>query len=93
MTALSAWHEAAISGKHDRKAFDCGEPALTVFLRRHARRSHERGGAKACLATEDDSRLLEPRAGGARLRGNACAAGSACERRRCSCEASRLRRY
>jgi GNAT superfamily N-acetyltransferase len=48
-----AWHEEPISKKHDREAFDCGEEALNEFLRRYARKSHERGGAKTFLAVED----------------------------------------
>ncbi len=50
---LPAWHEEPISRKHDRKAFDCGETALNDFLQRHARQSHERGGAKTFLAIDD----------------------------------------
>jgi GNAT superfamily N-acetyltransferase len=45
-----AWHEEPISKKHDREAFDCGDEALNEFLRRYARKSHERGGAKTFLA-------------------------------------------
>ncbi len=33
--------------------FDCGEEALNKFLRRHARKSHELGGAKTFLAIDD----------------------------------------
>lgn len=50
---MTAWHEEPISKKHDREAFDCGEEALNEFLRRHARKSHELGGAKTFLAMED----------------------------------------
>lgn len=50
---VKAWHEEPIGKKHDREAFDCGEAALNEFLRRHARRSHELGGAKTFLAIED----------------------------------------
>jgi GNAT superfamily N-acetyltransferase len=52
MTA-AAWHEEAIARKHNREAFDCGEPALNDFLRRYARKSHELGGAKTFLAIDD----------------------------------------
>ncbi len=44
------WREEPIAKKHDRASFDCGEPALNEFLRRHARQSHERGAAKTFLA-------------------------------------------
>ena len=50
---MTAWHEEAIHKKHDREAFDCGEDELNEFLRRHARKSHERGGAKTFLAIDD----------------------------------------
>ena len=50
---MTAWHEEPISKKHDREAFDCGDDALNQFLRRYARKSHERGGAKTFLAIED----------------------------------------
>lgn len=50
---MAAWHEEPISKKHDREAFDCGEPALNEFLRLYAHQSHERGGAKTFLAIDD----------------------------------------
>lgn len=54
-----AWHEEAISKRHDREAFDCGQEALNEFLRRYARKSHELGGAKTFLALDDaDNRTI-----------------------------------
>lgn len=50
---MTGWREEPISKKHDREAFDCGEEALNEFLRRYARKSHERGGAKTFLAIDD----------------------------------------
>ena len=50
---LPAWHEEPIGRHHNREAFDCGEPALNEFLKRHARRNHEMGGAKTFLAVAD----------------------------------------
>jgi GNAT superfamily N-acetyltransferase len=50
---VTAWHEEPISKKHDRESLDCGDEALNEFLRRYARKSHERGGAKTFLAIED----------------------------------------
>jgi GNAT superfamily N-acetyltransferase len=44
------WREEPVAKKHDRSSFDCGEPALNEFLRRHARQSHDRGAAKTFLA-------------------------------------------
>jgi len=47
-----AWHEEAIGRHHDRKSFDCGDADLDGFLQRHARQSHEQGGAKTFLAID-----------------------------------------
>ena len=56
---ISAWHEEPISKRHDRSSFDCGEPALNEYLRQHARKSHEQGGAKTFLAISDsDASIL-----------------------------------
>ncbi len=52
---MTPWREEPISKKHDRETFDCGEEALNDFLRRYARKGHERGGAKTFLAIIDDS--------------------------------------
>ena len=49
MNALD-WREEPIAKKHDRASFDCGEPELNEFLRRHARQSHDKGAAKTFLA-------------------------------------------
>jgi len=51
--SLPAWHEEPVSKKHDRETFDCGEAKLNEFLQRHARRSHDLGGAKTFLAVDD----------------------------------------
>ena len=48
--SLPDWREEPIAKKHGRASFDCGEPALNDFLRRHARQSHEKGAAKTFLA-------------------------------------------
>lgn len=50
---LPPWHEEAISKTHDRGNFDCGEAPLNEFLQRHARKSHDLGGAKTFLAIGD----------------------------------------
>ncbi len=50
---LPAWHEEAITRKHDRKAFDCGDAELNDFLQRYARQSHDLGGAKTFLAIDE----------------------------------------
>jgi len=55
---VTAWHEEPISKKHDREGFDCGDEALNEFLRRYARKSHERGGAKTFLAIADADKAI-----------------------------------
>jgi GNAT superfamily N-acetyltransferase len=50
---LPAWHEEAIEKRHDRAGFDCGDTDLNEFLQRHARKSHEKGGAKTFLVIDD----------------------------------------
>ncbi|MEG6551630.1 GNAT family N-acetyltransferase, partial [Desulfocurvibacter africanus] len=56
---IPAWHEEPIARTHDREAFDCGETALNDFLRQHARKSHQQGGAKTFLAIDDrDGRTI-----------------------------------
>ena len=58
--SLRDWREAPISKAHDRDAFDCGEAELNEFLRRHARQSNEKGGAKTFVAApiDDGGRVL-----------------------------------
>jgi hypothetical protein len=57
---LPAWREVPISKPSQRGAFDCGDPELNDFLRRHARQNHERGAAKTFLAVPvaQTSRIL-----------------------------------
>jgi GNAT superfamily N-acetyltransferase len=55
---VPAWHEEAITRKHDRSAFDCGDAELNVFLTRYARQSHDQGGTKTFLAIDDDTRAV-----------------------------------
>jgi len=47
-----AWREAPLTRDHDRRAFDCGEPALNDYLQKYARQNHESGGAKTFVAVE-----------------------------------------
>ena len=51
--SLPAWHEEPIARTHDRDSFDCGDAALNAYLRQHARKSHEQGGAKTFLAIDN----------------------------------------
>lgn len=55
---IPLWHEEPISKPYNREAFDCGDAALNDFLRRYARQTHERGGAKTFLAVGDDDASL-----------------------------------
>ncbi len=50
-----AWSEVAISRLHDRKGFDCGDPALNAYLVRFARQNHESGGAKTFVVCPADA--------------------------------------
>lgn len=57
--SLPDWREEPIGKKHDRASFDCGEPALNEFLRRHARQSHDKGAAKTFVAVpSSDGRTI-----------------------------------
>ena len=58
MKVLPAWHEEAITKYHDRHHFDCGNDALNQFLQCHARKSHEKGGAKTYLSIDDSSQKI-----------------------------------
>jgi hypothetical protein len=49
------WQEAPLDRTHDRKAFDCGEPALNEYLQKYARQNHEGGGAKTFVAVESNA--------------------------------------
>jgi predicted N-acetyltransferase YhbS len=44
------WQEAPLARTHDRKTFDCGEPALNDYLQKFARQNHDSGGAKTFVA-------------------------------------------
>lgn len=56
--SLPPWHEEPVAKFHARDAFDCGEDALNDFLRRHARKSHQQGGAKTFCAIVDGSHTV-----------------------------------
>jgi GNAT superfamily N-acetyltransferase len=51
-----AWVEEPVSRLFDRDRFDCGEPALNEYLRKHARQNHELGAAKTFLAIDAGDR-------------------------------------
>lgn len=49
---IGTWREEPVSKAHDRKRFDCGQPALNDYLARHARQAHESGAAKTYVAVD-----------------------------------------
>ncbi|MBT9586165.1 GNAT family N-acetyltransferase [bacterium] len=54
-----SWREEPIARSHDRKSFDCGDAQLNDFLQRHARKSHQQGGAKTFLAiSQEDGQTI-----------------------------------
>lgn len=57
---LPIWHEEPITKKHYRDSFDCADNAINNFFHRHARKSHEKGGAKTFVAinSEDNKTIL-----------------------------------
>lgn len=56
--SLPAWHEAPIGKAYDRSAFDCGVTELNEYLQKHARKNHERGGAKTILAVARETQAI-----------------------------------
>lgn len=56
--SMPHWREEAISKQHDRERFDCGDDDLNVFLRRYARQSHVKGGAKTFVAISNEDTIL-----------------------------------
>ena len=55
---LPPWYEEPIGKHHNRAAFNCGDDALNQFLQRHARQSHEKGGAKTYLAVSENNQKV-----------------------------------
>lgn len=51
---MSEWIEQPISRDHDRAGFDCGVPALNIYLSRYARQNHDGGGARTFVAVRPD---------------------------------------
>lgn len=46
------WNVVPLTREHDRKTFDCGEPALDDYLARFSRQNHEQGVARTFVATD-----------------------------------------
>lgn len=47
-----------LRGKHGTEGFDCGEPALDDWLRKHARQAEAGGSARVYVTTDDGSRVV-----------------------------------
>jgi GNAT superfamily N-acetyltransferase len=47
------WREEAVSKRHDRKGFDCGQADLNDFLTKFARQAHESGASKTYVAVDE----------------------------------------
>jgi GNAT superfamily N-acetyltransferase len=54
------WSIVPLGPAHDRRRFDCGEPALNDFLARHARQNQDSGVARSFVAVtaEQPERIL-----------------------------------
>jgi predicted N-acetyltransferase YhbS len=55
---LPTWRKEPIGKHHDHAAFNCGDDLLNQFLYRHARQSHEKGGAKTYLAVSGENKEI-----------------------------------
>ncbi len=47
-----------ISGKHKLDAFDCGEPVLNDWLKRHARGNEERGASRTYVVCDNQDNVV-----------------------------------
>lgn len=56
--SLPIWYEEPVSKLHDRPDFNCGDSRLNEFLHRHARQSHDKGGAKTYLAVNSETQKI-----------------------------------
>lgn len=55
---LPIWREEPINRHHNRDEFDCGDDPLNQFLKRHARKSHEKGGSKTFVAIDNNNNKI-----------------------------------
>ena len=56
--SLPIWHEEPINKFHHRTDFNCTDDKLNKFLHRHARQSHDKGGAKTYLAIDSETQKI-----------------------------------
>lgn len=47
-----------LSGSHDLDQFDCGEPALNDWLKKHALSSHKAGSARVFVTLDEEDRRV-----------------------------------
>lgn len=47
-----------LRGKHDAEGFECGEPALDVWVEKHARQAEASGSARVFVTTDDRERVV-----------------------------------
>src|SRR6187402_3368537 len=47
-----------LDGGHDRAAFDCGAPALNLYLRNYALQNQKRGIVRNYVTTRKDSKVV-----------------------------------
>jgi len=52
--AADRWCIEPLSHKHDRRRFDCGEPALNAYLAHYARQNQSSGIARTFVAIGDE---------------------------------------
>ena len=51
---MPGFHIEPLTRGHDRASFDCGEPALNEFIKRHARQNQDRRIGRTYVAAEAD---------------------------------------
>ena len=49
---------APLDGAHDRTSFDCGTPALNLYLRNYALQNQKRGIVRNYVTTRKDSKVV-----------------------------------
>jgi GNAT superfamily N-acetyltransferase len=52
------YHIEQLSKKHDRDAFDCGEPALNVFFQKYANQQQKRNLSRIYVALDDQEKIV-----------------------------------
>lgn len=59
MNSPGGWAIEPLGGRHVREHFDCGEPELDLFIRKHARQNEDRGISRTYVVVRgSDPRVL-----------------------------------